>query len=41
MTSCRKDNQCALMTFQGQESWMEATRIALWAKSRRAHRVFD
>ena len=24
------NNQCALMTFQGQESWMKATRMALY-----------
>ena len=26
-------NWCALMTFQRQESWIQATRIALWAMS--------
>ena len=25
------------MTFQGQESWVQATRITVWAKSGRAH----
>ena len=38
MTSHRRDNQCALMAFQGQ---VQAKRITLWAKSRRAHRVID
>ena len=28
-----------LMTFQGQESWLQVTRIALWTKSQRAHWV--
>ena len=41
MTSRRRDDKCALMTFQGQELWMQATSIALWPKSRRAHRVFN
>ena len=41
MTSRRSDNSHALMTFQGQKSWMQATRIALWTKSRRAHSVFE
>ena len=30
MTSRRSDNLYALITFQGQESWMQVTRIALW-----------
>ena len=33
MTSRRSDNLYALITFQGQESWMQVTRIALWTKS--------
>ena len=33
MTSRHSDNQHALMTFQRQESWMQATRIVLLAKS--------
>ena len=40
MTSRRSDNLYALITFQGQESWMQVTRIALWTKSQRAHGVF-
>ena len=39
MTSRRSDNLSALITFQGQELWMQVTRIALWTKSRRAHGV--
>ena len=35
------DNWCALMTFQEQELCKQATRIALWGKSQRAHWVFD
>ena len=31
----------ALMTFRGQESWMQATRVVLWTTSRRMHCVFD
>lgn len=43
MMSCCGDSLCVLMTFQGQESWIQATctKITLWAKSRRAHRVFN
>ena len=44
MMSCCDDSLCVLMTFQGQESWIQATctKITLsWAKSRRAHRVFN
>ena len=33
MTSRRSDNLDALITFQGQESQMQATRMALWTKS--------
>ena len=40
MTSRRSNNLYALITIQGQESWMQVTRIALWTKSRRAHGVF-
>ena len=40
MTSRRSDNLYALITFQGQESWMQVSRIALWTKSRRAQDVF-
>ena len=40
MTSRRSDNLYALIIFQGQESWMQVTRIALWTKSQRAHGVF-
>ena len=40
MTSCRSDNLYALITFQGQQLWMQVTRIALWMKSRRVHGVF-
>ena len=40
MTSRRSDNLYAMITFQGQESWMQVTRIALWTKSRQAHGVF-
>ena len=40
MTSRRSNNLYALITFQGQESWMQVARIALWTKSRRAHGVF-
>ena len=32
------DNWCSLMTFQGQEPWMQATSTALWTKSRQ---IFD
>ena len=32
MTSRRSDNLDALITFQGQESRMQATRTALWTK---------
>ena len=32
MTSRRSDNLDALITFQGQESQMQATRMALWTK---------
>ena len=35
MMSRRSDNQHALVMFQGEESWMQVTRIALWTKSRR------
>ena len=31
----------ATIAFQEQELCKQATRIALWGKSRRAHRVFD
>ena len=41
MMSRRSDNQHALVMFQGEESWMQVKRIALWTKSRRAHCVFD
>ena len=41
VTSRRSDNQCALMAFQGQESWMQATKIALWTKLQWVRRVFD
>ena len=40
MTSHCSDNLYALITFQGQESWMQVTRITLWTKSRRVHGVF-
>ena len=40
MTSRRSDNLDALITFQGQESRMQATRMALWAKSRWALSIF-
>ena len=40
MTSRRSDNLYVLITFQGQESWMQVTRIVLWTKSRRAQGVF-
>ena len=40
MTSRRSDNLDALITFQGQESWMQATRMALWTKSQWALSVF-
>ena len=40
MMSRRSDNLYALITFQGQESWMQVTRISLWTKSRWAHGVF-
>ena len=40
MTSRRSDNLHALITFQGQESWMQVSRIALWTKSRPAQGVF-
>ena len=40
MTSRRSDNLDALITFQGQESRMQATRMALWTKSRWALSVF-
>ena len=33
MTSHRSDNLDALITFQGQESRMQVTRMALWTKS--------
>ena len=38
MTCCR-DNQYGPMTFQG--LGLEATKIALWAKSQWGHWVFD
>jgi len=34
MTSHRSDNLDALITFQGQESRMQDTRMTLWTKSR-------
>ena len=34
MTSRCSDNLDTLITFQGQESQMQVTRIALWTKSR-------
>ena len=40
MTSRRSDNSDALITFQGQESRMQVTRMALWTKSRWALNVF-
>ena len=40
MTSRRSDYLHALITFQGQESWMQATGMALWTKSRWALGVF-
>ena len=40
MTSHRSDNLHALITFQGKESRMQVTRIALWTKSRWALSVF-
>jgi len=40
MTSRRSDNLDALITFQGQESRMQVTRMALWTKSRWALSVF-
>ena len=40
MTSRRSYNLDALITFQGQESRMQATRMALWTKSRWALSVF-
>ena len=39
MSRC-SDNLYALITFQGQESWMQVTRIALWTKSD-GHKVFS
>ena len=40
MTSHRSENLDALITFQGQESRMQDTRMALWTKSRWALSVF-
>ena len=40
MTSRRSDNSDALITFQGQESRMQVTRMALWTKSQWALSVF-
>jgi len=40
MTSRRSYNLDTLITFQGQESRMQATRMALWTKSRWALSVF-
>ena len=34
------DSLYTLITFQGQESWMQVTRIALWTKSQWAQGVF-
>ena len=34
MTSCRSDYLHTLITFQGQESWMKVTGMALWTKPR-------
>ena len=41
MTSRRSDYLHVLITFQGQESWMQVTRMALWMKSQWAHGVFN
>ena len=40
MVSCPSDNWCTLMTFQWQESSVQATKIALWTKSRQMQRGF-
>ena len=40
MTSRCSDSLHTLITFQGQESQMQATRMALWTKSRWALGVF-
>ena len=40
MMSCCGDNLHTLITFQGQESRMQVTRMALWTKSRCALSVF-
>ena len=41
MTSRRSDNLHTLITFQGQESQTQVTRMALWTKSRWALSVFN
>ena len=33
MISRRSNSYCAVMAFQGQELWMQATKNALWTKS--------
>ena len=40
MTSHRSENLDVLITFQGQESQMQVTRMALWTKSQWALSVF-
>ena len=40
MMSCRSGNLYTLITFQGQETWVQVTWIALWTKSRRVQGVF-
>ena len=34
MSHC-KDDRCVQMAFQGQEFWIQARRMALWAKSQK------